>query len=714
MRKGLGDVSITTSDGAEVSCHKCVLVARMEYFRSMFASHWMETNNMAPIKLAIESRVFHVLLHYLYYDSLDGSSSYDLDLLCHCLVASDQYLLPRLQSIIEVELSQMGFTLKNVCNLFHLSSVCNATQLKDKCLEFMTINIAILFEIGAFKYMEESLLKDVSACYREKILHGRNRAIGPYTHVPLLGDQSEETASSQEVDNMTSPHAYLSGKHKKRRPRTKSSMSEHSFTDDDDIATSSPLEGSFVNEGLKEEIQDEAFNSFDAGDFMLNINKNNNKLERKDADGRGSGAIKEKLNVDSDSGGGDGGDGDGHVDCSAVRLSHATVAASSDLIQVLLTTCNNLKTCLNNNNDINMRCHNPIVNEFVSNIDVSTPVEKGISLKQIIMEEENVTRKIQPKSIKIVKTESKKLSQKDRKRAEREMKSHMSASVDDPGAAAVHRVPFLNIHTNNADNSAALHPNNVTLANVAGASDKFSEICKKSSVKASLPWKILVTSASANVPSSTSQLGASEATTASTNVNVQHFPSLKDVISMQAQASPAAATAAALHRTKMPCKLTTCKQSSSASTHPASNRVAHTSQHLSTSSTSVATSHLITTSKCDSLQQNHITAAASSSSSSVWHTSPISFSSTETTCSGGKVFSAILDEEKKQEEENRRMENKSLHLVQLEEQAMQELYDHYISLSKSSSYGKYKETISVRRATATASRPLWKATQRQL
>ncbi|ESO06175.1 hypothetical protein HELRODRAFT_188286 [Helobdella robusta] len=60
MRKGLGDVSITTSDGAEVSCHKCVLVARMEYFRSMFASHWMElgSENICPALDTTQTEIY--------------------------------------------------------------------------------------------------------------------------------------------------------------------------------------------------------------------------------------------------------------------------------------------------------------------------------------------------------------------------------------------------------------------------------------------------------------------------------------------------------------------------------------------------------------------------------------------------------------------------------------------------------------------------------
>ena len=41
----LYDVSIESEDGEMFHCHKCVLVARLEYFHSMLASGWMEVNS---------------------------------------------------------------------------------------------------------------------------------------------------------------------------------------------------------------------------------------------------------------------------------------------------------------------------------------------------------------------------------------------------------------------------------------------------------------------------------------------------------------------------------------------------------------------------------------------------------------------------------------------------------------------------------------------
>ena len=37
-------MSIKSEDGEIFQCHKCVLVARLEYFHSMLANGWMEVN----------------------------------------------------------------------------------------------------------------------------------------------------------------------------------------------------------------------------------------------------------------------------------------------------------------------------------------------------------------------------------------------------------------------------------------------------------------------------------------------------------------------------------------------------------------------------------------------------------------------------------------------------------------------------------------------
>jgi hypothetical protein len=41
-RPDLHDVNIISEDGKHLSCHKCILTSRLDYFRSMFLADWME------------------------------------------------------------------------------------------------------------------------------------------------------------------------------------------------------------------------------------------------------------------------------------------------------------------------------------------------------------------------------------------------------------------------------------------------------------------------------------------------------------------------------------------------------------------------------------------------------------------------------------------------------------------------------------------------
>ena len=49
----LYDVCIKGEDGVSVQCHKCVLVARLEYFRSMLGSGWVEVSLFLDILLEL-------------------------------------------------------------------------------------------------------------------------------------------------------------------------------------------------------------------------------------------------------------------------------------------------------------------------------------------------------------------------------------------------------------------------------------------------------------------------------------------------------------------------------------------------------------------------------------------------------------------------------------------------------------------------------------
>jgi hypothetical protein len=44
--QNLYDVRICSEDGQELRAHKCVLVARLDYFRSMLSGRWVEVSEL--------------------------------------------------------------------------------------------------------------------------------------------------------------------------------------------------------------------------------------------------------------------------------------------------------------------------------------------------------------------------------------------------------------------------------------------------------------------------------------------------------------------------------------------------------------------------------------------------------------------------------------------------------------------------------------------
>lgn len=44
--QNLYDVMIRSEDGQELRAHKCILVARLDYFRSMLSGRWIEVSKL--------------------------------------------------------------------------------------------------------------------------------------------------------------------------------------------------------------------------------------------------------------------------------------------------------------------------------------------------------------------------------------------------------------------------------------------------------------------------------------------------------------------------------------------------------------------------------------------------------------------------------------------------------------------------------------------
>ncbi|KAJ8314789.1 hypothetical protein KUTeg_006939 [Tegillarca granosa] len=229
----LYDVQIQSDDEKVIHCHKCVIVARLEYFHSMLASGWIETSDSKALTLPVPGDTLELLLDFLYTDECQVvTESQNLELLYNVLVVADQMLITRLKEMCEVTLTSLVndlylflVNLKNVAEMLEFSSIYNATQLKGACQQFILINLAALLEGRYLDAVSDDVMSDLTDYYQEKILAMSRRKITPYFDGPNKTFLEELACIVNQDEN---PHVENVSKksRRKRRSRTKSVSDE--------------------------------------------------------------------------------------------------------------------------------------------------------------------------------------------------------------------------------------------------------------------------------------------------------------------------------------------------------------------------------------------------------------------------------------------------------------------------------------------------------
>ncbi|KAK3098977.1 hypothetical protein FSP39_024899 [Pinctada imbricata] len=220
--KDLHDVSIASTDNVIIQCHKCVLVARLEYFHSMLASGWMETSNSQSLSLPVPGDILEVLIGYLYTD--DASKvleSGNAELLCNVLVVADQMLVTRLKEMCETAITCL-ITLKNVGELLEFSSVYNAEQLHAACQQYIHINMAALMESRLLDVLSEEVMASLTSYYREKVPGMCRRQITPYAEGPSRDFIQSLVSDGSKPESVATEGSSKKSKSKKKRNRQKS------------------------------------------------------------------------------------------------------------------------------------------------------------------------------------------------------------------------------------------------------------------------------------------------------------------------------------------------------------------------------------------------------------------------------------------------------------------------------------------------------------
>lgn len=189
----LHDCSINLNNGHTIQCHKCILVARSAFFNNMLLGSWLESNS-TEINLPFDLDLIQIYIDYLYSDeilmefihtgtnystSLKSKTEKEIELLFNLYVLGDQLLTERLKNLCEFKLANL-VNLKNVAEIFEFSELYEARQLKEFCMEFMSLNLVTLLESKQLENVNVDRLADLSDFYKSYFENVGSRRITPF------------------------------------------------------------------------------------------------------------------------------------------------------------------------------------------------------------------------------------------------------------------------------------------------------------------------------------------------------------------------------------------------------------------------------------------------------------------------------------------------------------------------------------------------------
>lgn len=203
MYQDLWDVMIQSKSGDVLGAHKCILAARLEYFKCMFSASWMEALSSRSLSMPLPTSILALLLDYLYEDdSRKLHHCKDVEFLCNVLTVADQFLMSRWREICEEAIVGL-LTLKNAGEILEFAVNYNADQLKMTTMQFISLNLAALLENGSLLSISSDVLAELSTYYRQFIPRMACRVLTPYDQPPY----AEELEQLLEENPLTLPQS---------------------------------------------------------------------------------------------------------------------------------------------------------------------------------------------------------------------------------------------------------------------------------------------------------------------------------------------------------------------------------------------------------------------------------------------------------------------------------------------------------------------------
>uniref|UniRef100_A0A182RRB7 BTB domain-containing protein n=1 Tax=Anopheles funestus TaxID=62324 RepID=A0A182RRB7_ANOFN len=195
----LYDITIELQDDKKMRAHKCVLVARLDYFNMMFSHCWTEKRTTADLK-TVPREYMDVIIPFL-YDNDYGRvrrQRYTENFILSMIIICDQFLIEELKSIFETILSQRVH-LRNVGELLEFAYQYNCELLKSVCMQFVSVNFARLLEWRLLDELDPTMLTQIDRFYKEFFRLSEYRMITPFADA--IGDEElEQFVSDFRID----------------------------------------------------------------------------------------------------------------------------------------------------------------------------------------------------------------------------------------------------------------------------------------------------------------------------------------------------------------------------------------------------------------------------------------------------------------------------------------------------------------------------------
>uniref|UniRef100_A0A182NAV7 BTB domain-containing protein n=1 Tax=Anopheles dirus TaxID=7168 RepID=A0A182NAV7_9DIPT len=195
----LYDLTIELQDDKKMRAHKCVLVARLDYFTMMFAHSWTEKRTTADLK-TVPREYMDVIVPFLYENDYGRvrRQRYSENFLLSMVIICDQFLIEELKSIFETIIGQRVH-LRNVGEVLEFAYQYNCELLKNMCMQYVCVNFARLLEWRLLDGLDPTMLAQIDRHYKEFFRLADYRTITPFADA--VGDEElEQFVSDFRID----------------------------------------------------------------------------------------------------------------------------------------------------------------------------------------------------------------------------------------------------------------------------------------------------------------------------------------------------------------------------------------------------------------------------------------------------------------------------------------------------------------------------------